>query len=204
MIDTIASNYQIDHEDFNLNKKNNDKFIIGHYGLLNHLRNPIYLWKELDTICNEDPSFNSKLELHFSGNIDQGVIDEIKAFPNLKDKVKYLGYLTHSNVIGQYNQASLLLLLLFNSESGLGNYPGKIFEYFASNKPILAFGPNNSDTQKLIKQTNSGIYCCYDEQNIKDKILDLYNNSDRFIVRDYERFSRYNLTQRLSIILNDL
>lgn len=193
-----------DSEDFNLNKKNNDKFIIGHYGLLNHLRNPIYLWKELDTICNEDPSFNSKLELHFSGNIDQGVIDEIKAFPNLKGKVKYLGYLTHSNVIEQYNQASLLLLLLFNSESGLGNYPGKIFEYFASNKPILAFGPNNSDTQKLIKQTNSGIYCCYDEQNIKDKILDLYNNSDRFIVRDYERFSRYNLTQRLSIILNDL
>ena len=68
----------------------------------------------------------------------------------------------------------------------------------------MAFGPNNSDTQKLIKQTNSGTYCCYDEQNIKDKILDLYNNSDRFRVSDYERFSRYNLTQRLSIILNDL
>ena len=89
-------------------------------------------------------------------------------------------------------------------ESGLGNYPGKIFEYFASNKPILAFGPNNSDTQELIKQTNSGIYCCYDEQDIKDKILDLYNNTDKFRVSDYERFSRKKLTQRLSIVLNDL
>ena len=69
---------------------------------------------------------------------------------------------------------------------------------------ILAFGPNNSDTQELIKQTNSGIYCCYDEQDIKDKILDLYNNTDKFRVSDYERFSRKKLTQRLSIVLNDL
>ena len=194
-----------DSEDFNLNKKNNNnKFIIGHYGLLNHLRNPIYLWKALDIMCYENPDFKSKLELHFSGNVDQEVMEQINAFPNLKDKVKYLGYLTHSKVIEQYNNASVLLLLLFNSESGLGNYPGKIFEYFASNKPILAFGPNNSDTQELIKQTNSGIYCCYDEQDIKDKILDLYNNTDKFRVSDYERFSRKKLTQRLSTVLNDL
>ena len=64
---------------------------------------------------------------------------------------------------------------------------------------LPVFGVQHTD----IHYYNYFIYC-YDEQNIKDKILDLYNNSDRFIVRDYERFSRYNLTQRLSIILNDL
>ena len=33
-----------DAEDFVFEKKDNDKFIIGHFGLLNHLRNPINFW----------------------------------------------------------------------------------------------------------------------------------------------------------------
>ena len=57
----------------------------------------------------------------------------------------------------------ILLLLLFNSNSGKGNYPAKIFEYFAAQRPILAFGPSESDAKNLIAKTNSGIYFSYDE-----------------------------------------
>ena len=42
-----------DESDFELKSKTNDKFIIGHYGLLNHLRNPKSLWKALDKLCRE-------------------------------------------------------------------------------------------------------------------------------------------------------
>ena len=53
-----------DDEDFVFEKKDNDKFIIGHFGLLNHLRNPINFWKTLNDICKRDPMFNKKLEIH--------------------------------------------------------------------------------------------------------------------------------------------
>ena len=106
-----------DAEDFNLMPKKNNKFIIGHYGLLNHLRNPKHLWEVLNTLCDEYTDFNSKLEIHFSGNIDREVIAEIQSFPYLRDKVKQLGYLSHTEVLEQYVEASVLLLLLFNSDS---------------------------------------------------------------------------------------
>ena len=201
-VELITNGY--DAEDFNLMPKKNNKFIIGHYGLLNHLRNPKHLWEVLNTLCDEYTDFNSKLEIHFSGNIDREVIAEIQSFPYLRDKVKQLGYLSHTEVLEQYVEASVLLLLLFNSDSGKGNNPGKIFEYFAAKKPILAFGPQKSDAQIMISATNSGIYFSYNESVLKQSILNLYENKIEYRFADIKQFSREKLTSELSNLLNKL
>ena len=201
-VELITNGY--DTTDFELKPKTNDKFIIGHYGLLNHLRNPKYLWKALADLCEENAEFNAKLEIHLSGNIDGEVLAEIKAYPQLKEKVKQLGYLSHAQVLQQYNEADLLLLLLFNSRSGVGNYPGKIFEYFAAKKTILAFGPISSDAERLIEKTNTGKYFSYDDTNLKIDILDLFNNPDNFDFENMESFSRDKLTYDLANLLNNL
>jgi len=193
-----------DDADFELKPKTNDKFIIGHYGLLNHLRNPKNLWKSLADLCEENKAFNSKLEIHFSGNIDAEVIAEIESHTYLKDKVMQLGYLSHAEVLSEYNEASVLLLLLFNSKSGIGNYPGKIFEYFAAKRSILAFGPEYSDAEKLIEKTKNGMYFSYDETKLKDNILDLFNNENQFNFKNTEIFSREKITQDLSELLNNI
>tara|TARA_B100001250_G_scaffold59724_1_gene46538 strand:+ start:5536 stop:6807 length:1272 start_codon:yes stop_codon:yes gene_type:complete len=204
-----AKNVQIiyngyDSDDFKLEPKENDKFIIGHYGLLNHLRNPKFLWKTLDDMCNQDKNFNNRLEIHLSGNIDQQVINEIRSYPTLQGKLKLLGYLSHAEVVKQYNQVDILLLLLFNSESGVGNYPGKIFEYFAASKPIIAFGPEDSDTQNLMNKLNTGVYFTYKDQNIREEILNLYCYQAGVEIKDVDRFSREKLTADLSVLLNKL
>jgi len=201
-VELITNGY--DADDFELKPKTNDKFIIGHYGLLNHLRNPKNLWKSLNSLCEENTEFNNKLEIHLSGNIDGEVLAEIKSFPYLKAKVKQLGYLSHAEVLAEYNEASVLLLLLFNSKSGVGNYPGKIFEYFAAKRFILAFGPENSDTEKLIKKTKTGIYFSYDKINLKNDILDLFKNENQFNFENIESFSREKLTKDLTGLLNNI
>ena len=113
-VELITNGY--DADDFEIKAKTNDKFIIGHYGLLNHLRNPKNLWKVLNSLCADNTEFNAKLEIHLSGNIDTVVITEIESYPSLKGKIKQLGYLSHAEVLEQYNEASVLLLLLFNSK----------------------------------------------------------------------------------------
>ena len=40
-----------DEDDFRVLEKEDDTFVIGHFGLLNHLRNPKNLWKTLNEIC---------------------------------------------------------------------------------------------------------------------------------------------------------
>jgi glycosyltransferase involved in cell wall biosynthesis len=201
-VELITNGY--DADDFELKSKTNDKFIIGHYGLLNHLRNPKNLWKSLNSLCEENTEFNGRLEIHLSGNIDNEVIAEIESYYFLKGKVKQLGYLSHAQVLEQYNQVDVLLLLLFNSKSGIGNYPGKIFEYFAAKKTILAFGPISSDAERLIKNTNRGKYFSYDDTNLKIDILDLFNNPNNFDFENMESFSREKLTYDLSNLLNNL
>ena len=201
-VELITNGY--DSADFVLKPKTNDKFIIGHYGLLNHLRNPKNLWKALADLCDENTDFNDKLKIHLSGNIDVEVMAEIEAYPQLKYKIKALGYLSHAQVLQQYNEADVLLLLLFNSKSGVGNYPGKIFEYFAAQKPILAFVPEESDTKKLIEKTNTGMYFSYAEINLKNDILRLFKKEENFSLENIEDFTREKLSHDLAHLLNTL
>ena len=199
----ITNGFDVD--DFEVRERENDKFIIGHFGLLNHLRNPKNLWKTLHDLCDENPDFNMKLEIRLSGNIDTEVLQNITQYFHLKNKVKVLGYLSHKEVLREYNESSVLLLLLFNSESGIGNYPGKIFEYFAAKRPILGFGPKESDTQKLMEKTESGNYHYYEDVNLKENIISLFENKEEFVVSDeINNFTRKKLTKQLSVLLNKM
>jgi len=194
-----------DEDDFDVRKIESDKFIIGHFGLLNHLRNPKNLWKTLNDLCDENPDFNEKLEIRLSGNIDTEVLQNITQYFNLKNKVKILGYLSHKDVLEQYNSSSVLLLLLFNSESGIGNYPGKIFEYFAAKRSILAFGPEDSDAEKLIQRTKTGVFFTYDAMELKKEILNLFHKDENPLQStEIKDFSRKKLTKDLSDLLNNI
>tara|TARA_B100000427_G_scaffold316165_1_gene310974 strand:- start:545 stop:1255 length:711 start_codon:yes stop_codon:yes gene_type:complete len=193
-----------DKTDFKVRSKKDDRFIIGHYGLLNHLRNPKNLWRSLNELCMQDKNFASRLEIHLSGEIDRDVLNDIQAYSQLNNKVKELGYLSHTDVLHKYNETDILLLLLFNSKSGIGNYPGKIFEYLAVKKPILAFGPQGSDVENILVDTNSGVYFSYDDLDLSSRILDLYENKQQYKFSNIEQFSRERLTKELSDLLNSI
>ncbi len=198
-----------DKDDFNIQDKSTKKFIIGHYGLINHLRNPKLFWKILDKLCGKYNDFNNQLEIHLAGNIDEDIINEIKSYSSLNDKIINLGYLSHKEVLNHYSYVSLFLLLIFNSDSGKGNYPGKMFEYFGARKPILAFGPVGSDAENLFKDLNLKTYFNYnhlDEALLADIIMDVFNNKRSNLISSdrLDCFSREMLTQQLSNLLNTL
>ena len=203
-VKVITNGYDLD--DFLHYKANKtNKFIVGHYGIMNHLRNPSNFWFALNMLCSENNDFNDKLEIRLSGNIDNEIIKEIKSYPFLRNKLVLLGFINHKDVIEEYSNANLLLLLLFNSKSGEGNYPGKIFEYFASKKPILSFGPKESDVKNLL-DNNYGIYHHYQQQSsvIKNDILSFFNEDFEFKSIEKDKYSRKSLTMNLVNILENL
>lgn len=60
-------------------------------------------------------------------------------------------------------QSQILLLLLNEAENAKGRIPGKLFEYMRSRRPILAFGPEDSDVEKILEETNAGILIQYED-----------------------------------------
>ena len=196
-----------DEEDFkDSTETSEDKFVIGHFGLINHLRNPIMLWNALNQICKKNKDFSSKLEIRLSGNIDLNILSMMENFKYLKGKIKNLGYLSHSEVIRQYNKANVLLLLLFNSESGEGNYPGKLFEYFATQKPIISFGPTESDTKNLLSNFGKSFYHSYSDslESVTKSIEILFKKEYNSQKYDTKKYNRSYLTKKLSDIINSL
>ncbi len=194
-----------DESDFQLEVEPYSDFVLSHFGLLNHLRNPINLWSSLEELIIENKEFAEKFKLHLGGTIDADVLKEIYTYPALKARTKIFPYLSHQEVIKEYLRSSILLLLLFNSDSGRGNIPGKLFEYLASKKPILAFGPKRGDSADIVEM-NEGVYLDYLDSNtsqLKSFILKQFSERRQLSSSDAE-YSRKNLTRKLSGLLDQL
>ncbi|MBL4710422.1 MAG: glycosyltransferase [Flavobacteriales bacterium] len=208
-VEVITNGY--DESDFQFEVKPYQQFVISHFGLLNHLRNPMNLWTALSELCEEREDFRRDFGLHLGGIIDPEILKQIQRFTHLKSSLKVFDYLSHQEVIQEYMKSSVLLLLLFNSESGVGNIPGKLFEYLAAQKNILGFGSGVGDSEQIIKETGSGYYFGYKSEHytVKESIEKLYIASKKNakvskIGQGIEHYSRSKLTEKLSVLLNKI
>ncbi|MCY1247183.1 hypothetical protein D9M72_604880 [compost metagenome] len=100
----------------------------------------------------------------------------------------------------------MLLLIEINSEDTKSIIPGKLFEYMASERPILAIGPEGSDFATIIKETNTGAFFNYDEFDaLKSNILANYALFKEGKLKTYavglQQDSRKSLTEKLSKIV---
>ena len=184
-----------------------EKFILCHFGLLNEVRNPEQLWKAFEELCEENESFHQSLELRLGGIIDDQVRATIESNPLLLEKTVFLDYLSHDEVIQNYYHSSILLLLLNKSELGKSFMTGKIFEYLAVKKPILATGYPESDAGKLINKTKTGEIIHFDQKDeMKAFILKRFSEFPNTTIScdeaEIAKYSRENLTRELSKVFN--
>ncbi|SIS53775.1 hypothetical protein SAMN05421786_10199 [Chryseobacterium ureilyticum] len=182
-----------------------DKFTLSYIGVLEQLRNPENLWKVLDELVKENIDFAKYFSLKFVGRIDDKILNFIES-SSLKNHILNLGYLAHGKAVEEMQTSEILLITNFPNESSKGIIPGKIFEYLASGKQILSFGPDQADVSKILNETQSGKHFSYsDSETVKKFILekfDLWKNGQLSEnTQHIEQFSRKNLTKQLSEIL---
>ncbi|MEN5306691.1 glycosyl transferase family 1 [Chryseobacterium cucumeris] len=187
------------------NLQNGQAFTLSYIGVLEQLRNPENLWKALDELIEENAEFAADFKLKFVGRIDDKILQSIEN-SSLKNHILNLGYLSHGKAVEEMQNSNLLLITNFPNESSRGIIPGKIFEYLASGKQILSFGPDKADVSKILEETQAGKHFSYqDTENIKKFILEKYElwKNDSLIenTQHIEQFSRKNLTQQLTEVL---
>ena len=198
-----------DPEDFEFEgAPNPQEFSIAHIGSLNKDRNPPVLWEALNDLCTEIPGFKDKLVIRLIGNTDISVKGELERL-GLMDNADFQGYMPHKEVLKQQKSSQVLLLLLNNTPNVLGVVPGKLFEYMATGRPILAIGPEAGDSAKIIRGSGAGAVCGFeDREEMKKAIRDLYVRYEEGNLEGggigIEVYSRKSITGNMAKILNGL
>ena len=200
-----------DHEDF-VSSENyspqDDAFVIAHIGNMNADRNPENVWRVIGQNYREGKL--EKLKIRLIGNADSSVLASIRD-EGIEHLLEQSGYLAHDKAIHQLQRSTILLLPINRVPSAKGIITGKLFEYLASNKPILGVGPVDGDAAKIIYETGSGEMIHFDDTNkIDDFIKQSYRSWEKgnaFRLPDREKvdaYSRSKLTQRLTELMNEL
>lgn len=202
-IHVITNGYDIE----NVSKKVLDeKFSLAHIGSLLSDRNPRVLWKALSELIKEDDNFARDIELKLIGKTSEQILETLAEF-KLDKYVKNLGYVAHHDAIVAQRSAQILLLIEIDSEETQVIIPGKLFEYMAAERPILAIGPSQSDVEKIVKQTNTGGYFGYDQkEEIYQSIKRMYAQYQQGKLKSHgiglQYFSRKKLTEKLAQLLH--
>ncbi|MDT0644019.1 glycosyltransferase family 4 protein [Zunongwangia sp. F363] len=184
------------------------KFTFSHIGSLLSGRNPQNLWKALGEIIRENSGFAKDFELKLVGAVSEEVLNSIKA-EGLEKQLKIQQYVPHPEAIIFQRKSEVLLLIEIDSNETTGIIPGKVFEYMAAKRPILALGPAEWDVRKILEETAAGQFFKYSEkEEIKGYLLQLYSDykNGRLQVNseNTDRYHRRSLTEELANLLKEL
>lgn len=150
-----------------------------------------------------------RIQVIFVGNISPQINQMIEQM-GLSEQVQTTGYLPHRQNIAYLLAADLLLLIMGRSHALQGMLTGKVFEYLAAGKPILALAPECADAE-LLREAQAGVIVPPEDiPAIASALVDLYirwaQNDLKTAPRPevVARYERRNLTARLANILDNL
>jgi len=178
------------------------KFTIAHIGSMLSGRNPENLWRVLSEIVVENNAFAADLMISFIGVVSDSTIASIKKY-GLEKQLHLVGYVAHKTAINYQQKSQVLLLSEINSEDTKGIIPGKLFEYMASKRPILAIGPDGWDVAEIMTKTKTGAIFNYEAHTeLKNVLLHWWHlyKENALAVNSIglEKYSRKSLTGELA------
>ena len=182
-----------------------EKFTLAHIGSFLSERNPKILWESLSELVKEDAEFKDKFELKLIGAVSQEVLTSIEQH-ELTDYVNNMGYVSHSEAVKQQRKSQVLLLVEIDSPDTRCIIPGKLFEYMASERPVIGIGPQQADFADIIKTTNTGVFVDYTEkEKLKDTLKSYFGQYMEEGLKVHaiglQQYSRRNLTNQLASLL---
>jgi len=209
-IETITNGF--DPEDFKNLKihKKAGKFRITYVGSIYGLLTAKPFLIALKELVEEKKEFREKVEVVFVGDYGKETPRLVRKF-GLEENVKFIEYVPHRKGLEfMVNSQALLLLITLEGSKGEGILTGKLFEYLASRKPIIAIAPENGLAAEIIKSSNAGtVISPRKVQFVKKAIADFYEQwiEGKTSTPDNASITRYSrkvLTHKLVQIFEKL
>jgi hypothetical protein len=152
--------------------KSTDKINFVYTGSFGGYRSLKFFYDFLLKLKKYDLELYEKINLYILGSGDEKFIHE---------KMIYLGKVGYGESLSYQYAADVLLLVESGEEVASGNMTGKVYEYIAAKKPIIAFGPKEHfSISKRLKELDAGIVSEKDFQSIYNSIITLMGRNFNF------------------------
>lgn len=126
----------------------------------------------------------------------------------LSDYIRELGVVPHREAVALMQSADLLFMINADGHRQQIGVPGKLYEYLATGRPVLALTNPDGDAGMVLKQTGGGIAVQASDPGVLFNTLADICRTRRFEVPPLDRgalaaFERVNLTRGLAGLLDE-
>jgi len=170
-------------------------------------RDPTLLFEVLQELLHEKLLARDEVRVRFYGRCEPWLVALVERF-QLQDVVELRGSVSREESLASQQEAQLLLLLGMNVASDAGCYPGKLFEYLAAGRPIVALGGLRGALTNLLNDTKAGLHV-FSKLELRNYLLDSYRQFRRCGRVEYAgvpaRIAQYTqlaLAQRFAAVLD--
>jgi glycosyltransferase involved in cell wall biosynthesis len=200
-----------DSEDFaGFQEKKQKKWIWTYCGTVSSIQNPKNFLQALGQAITACPDLRKVLHVRFVGAVIGVPLRQLISRFKLQDIVEGIGYVSHRESVRFLMESDMLLLLLDENMSP-GMVTGKVFEYLASGKPILAAVPKGEAERLVVRFARGVVVPPADIDTMTCQILRCYTLWKRGDLKvSVERwkgldiFDRRNQAGELARIFNDV
>lgn len=131
-------------------------FTITHTGqLYRGRRDPVMLLEAVRALLDAGEVDPQRIRIRFYGPPVTRVAEEVTRL-GLADVVESAGRVSRVEALRRQRESQILLLLNWSHPQEVGVYTGKLFDYLASRRPILAVGGVRGVVTDLLRETNAG------------------------------------------------
>ncbi len=179
-----------DFKDIELKENAGSEKVLAHAGNLFSYQNPVKLWGQI----KKEIDIGNSIKIKFIGTVDEEIVKSI-SLAGLDPFTDYLGFLPYKKMLTEICNADFLLVCATEPR----HVPGKLFEYMRTGKPIIAYGDNNKEVNRILEESNAGMMFSYDEDGKKffTNYSNLKPDSAHFI-----KYDRIKISEVMSKILD--
>ena len=186
------------------------KFQMSYVGNFKVLQNYPPFWNALGKALQTNKISTDQFEFNFVGNVNEHAQKSIME-SEIAPYVVYSGYKNHDQAVEIMKQSDLLFFINSQIPDNYKYISGKIFEYLATQNPILAIGPKNGNVDNILKRCQyPGIFDYEELDQIVNFFLDIYRSwstSEKEIRwgdrEKIHQFTRKFQTKKLVDLLNE-
>lgn len=171
-------------------------------------QDPSKLFAALRDLLSDGTINPNEIQVRFYGTKHDWLDKKIEQY-GLADIAKQYGFFPRNVALGKQRESQLLLRLSWEGREEAG-YSGKLFEYLAARRPILATGGSADVVSELLNETKAGI-CATTIEDIKNTLKELYEEyklKGKVVYKGEEakvnKYTNRETARKLSEILNGM